>query len=121
MFAISHSSASKVNSLFGLHPSLGVYVFDATVSIVALVTATNNYQKEKQFRALEDKEEQKCVVVRNGGEQIILAEHVLVGDIMVIRTGDAIIADALFISGAGMHSRQMSSTWWVLFFCLPLV
>jgi len=91
---------------------------DAAVAIVALVTATNNYQKEKQFRALEDKEEQKCVVVRNGGEQIILAEDVLVGDIMVIKTGDAIIADALFISGAGMHSRQEMSTWWVLCCCL---
>ena len=28
----------------------------------------------------------------------------MVGDIMVIKTGDAIIADAIFISGAGMWS-----------------
>jgi P-type E1-E2 ATPase len=74
------------------------------VAIVSLVTATNNYQKEQQFRALEGKEEHRCVVVRNGGEQIILAEDVMVGDIMVIKTGDAIIADAIFISGAGMWS-----------------
>jgi len=80
------------------------------VAIVALVTATNNYQKEKQFRALEDKEEQKCVVVRNGGEQIILAEDVLVGDIMVIKTGDAIIADALFISGADLAMDEAALT-----------
>ena len=37
-----------------------------SVFIVTMVTATNNHEKELQFRAIEDKQEEFCTVVRNG-------------------------------------------------------
>jgi magnesium-transporting ATPase (P-type) len=49
------------------------------VAIVTTVTASNNLQKEKQFRAIEEKEKEVCVVVRNNTEMEIIADDVVVG------------------------------------------
>ncbi len=44
-----------------------------------LVTASNNYQKERQFRAIEEKEKEFCTVVRNNVETVLVADEVVVG------------------------------------------
>lgn len=60
------------------------------VLIIVLVTATNDYGKEHQFRALQTKvrEEQKISVIRNGEVGMIPVHQLLVGDICLIKYGE---------------------------------
>ena len=55
----------------------------ASVIVVVLVTAFNDYTKEKQFRGLKNriKEEQKFSVIRGGTVQQINVAEIVVGDI----------------------------------------
>lgn len=79
----------------------GVAIFIAVI-IVALVTSINEYQKEKQFRALNDvKNDKKVKVVRGGLESEVSIYDLMVGDVVNLNTGDGIPADGLFIAGHG--------------------
>ncbi|KDO33671.1 calcium-translocating P-type ATPase [Saprolegnia parasitica CBS 223.65] len=66
------------------------------VLIVTLVTAINDYQKEKQFRALNAvKEDEKIKVIRNGVPAEVSKFNLLVGDIVRVDLGDILPADGL--------------------------
>ncbi len=57
----------------------------ATVAIVAVVTAANDYAKDKQFRALEqEKDNDFVIVLRNGEVQQIQVFDLVVGDIVCL-------------------------------------
>lgn len=76
----------------------GVGIFIA-VFVVVLVTAGNNYSKDKQFRGLQSsvKKEQKVSVVRRGENQQILTADLVVGDICMIKYGDMLPADGIIL------------------------
>ena len=79
----------------------GVAIFVA-VLIVALVSSVNNFQKELQFRKLNDVKNDKSVKVIRAGKELELSIYgILVGDIVKLETGDAIPTDGLFVSGHG--------------------
>lgn len=83
----------------------GVAIFMAVV-IVATVTSVNEYQKEQQFRKLNDIKNNKPIkVVRGSKEEEISVYDVLVGDVIKLETGDAIPCDGLYISGHGTPDR----------------
>ncbi|KAJ0392063.1 hypothetical protein P43SY_005455 [Pythium insidiosum] len=66
------------------------------VFIVTVVTAINDYQKEKQFRALNAvKEDEKIKVIRNGVPTEVSKFNLLVGDIVRVDLGDIIPADGI--------------------------
>ncbi|OQR84323.1 P-type ATPase (P-ATPase) Superfamily [Achlya hypogyna] len=66
------------------------------VLIVTLVTALNDYQKEKQFRALNAvKEDEKIKVLRNGVPSEVSKFSLVVGDIVRVEVGDILPADGL--------------------------
>ncbi|KAG7398750.1 hypothetical protein PHYBOEH_010493 [Phytophthora boehmeriae] len=66
------------------------------VVVVTLVTATNDYQKEAQFRALNAvKEDEKIKVIRNGQPAEVSKWSLLVGDIVRVDLGDIIPADGM--------------------------
>ncbi len=70
------------------------------VSVVVLVTAGNNWQKERQFQALEQVQSKSCVrAVRNGKEMQLPVEDVVVGDVLMLETGDILCADGVLIRG----------------------
>lgn len=48
------------------------------VAIVTLVSASNNYQKERQFRAIEEKEKERCALKRGGVEMEAIADDVTI-------------------------------------------
>lgn len=71
-----------------------------TICIVATVTAVNDYSKEKQFQKLNAQKNDRVIkVVRDNEIQEISVHEVVVGDLCVVQTGDAIPADGIFISG----------------------
>jgi Ca2+-transporting ATPase len=72
------------------------------VAILIIVTfdSLNNWQKERKFRALNEKKESHLVkVIRDGIEQQIHTHQVVVGDVMLLEPGDVIPCDGVFLSG----------------------
>ncbi|KAL0021452.1 hypothetical protein WJX79_002597 [Trebouxia sp. C0005] len=70
------------------------------VAVVVLVTATNDYQKEKQFKELNKASEGgQVTVLRDAEVQDISIFDLLVGDVMLFETGDIMPADAVIITG----------------------
>ncbi|KAJ6231027.1 cation transporting atpase [Anaeramoeba flamelloides] len=91
------------------------------VLIVSLVTAINDYQKEKQFRALNGvKENIDVTLFRQTSKDAEIGEEVQVsvyeincGDILVLKGGDKIPADALLfteIQGGDLRINEASVT-----------
>lgn len=81
------------------------------VAIVVLVTATNDYEKEKQFRKLNAKKDMKNIKVLRGGEKTeVVVFDLVVGDVVLIDTGDIFTADGLFISGHNLLVDESSAT-----------
>lgn len=61
------------------------------MTIVVLVNASNDYQKEKQFRKLNAKKEDRVIkVIRNSVSVQISIFDILVGDIVLLEPGDVI-------------------------------
>jgi magnesium-transporting ATPase (P-type) len=69
------------------------------VVLVVLVTAANDYAKQKQFRRLNASVEARDVTVRRDSViQVIPIRELLVGDILIVRTGDLIPVDGLLVN-----------------------
>ena len=83
----------------------------AAVVIVSFVTAINDYSKEIQFRKLNKVKENKSVrVLRNGHPATIGAFDLVVGDVVILDTGDAIPADGALIEGFNLAINQSALT-----------
>lgn len=69
----------------------GVAILGA-VSVVVLVTAFNDYQKEKQFRGLQSKieHEHQFSVIRGGQDKNIPVGEMVVGDIAQVKYGECV-------------------------------
>ncbi len=66
------------------------------VVIVAIVTATNNYNKEQQFRKLNSvKDDINITVIRKGTVMSVNTKEIVVGDVVQLNTGDKIPADGM--------------------------
>lgn len=75
----------------------GFSIFMA-IFIVILVTSINNYLNHRQFKALHAISSANYVNVRRGGEIVsIKAENLLVGDIVMLYSGDHIPADGIIM------------------------
>lgn len=98
---------------FGENPKIewieGAAIFLA-VWIVIIVTAVNDYVKEKQFANLYAQEEKSCSVIRNGKLQRLSVADLVVGDILSLETGDEVPADALILTHQSLRLDESSLT-----------
>ncbi|KAM4740731.1 plasma membrane calcium-transporting ATPase 3-like isoform 3-T5 [Anableps anableps] len=83
-----------------------------SVIIVVLVTAFNDWSKEKQFRGLQSRieQEQKFTVIRKGQVIQIPVAEIVVGDIAQIKYGDLLPADGILIQGNDLKLDESSLT-----------
>ncbi|KAM3844128.1 plasma membrane calcium-transporting ATPase 3 isoform 3-T3 [Vipera latastei] len=83
-----------------------------SVICVVLVTAFNDWSKEKQFRGLQSRieQEQKFTVIRNGQQVQIPVAELVVGDIAQIKYGDLLPADGALIQGNDLKIDESSLT-----------
>uniref|UniRef100_A0A8C1Z0P6 Calcium-transporting ATPase n=1 Tax=Cyprinus carpio TaxID=7962 RepID=A0A8C1Z0P6_CYPCA len=83
-----------------------------SVFCVVLVTAFNDWSKEKQFRGLQSRieQEQRFAVVRNGTVIQIPVAEIVVGDIAQIKYGDLLPADGVLIQGNDLKIDESSLT-----------
>ncbi|XP_077133407.1 plasma membrane calcium-transporting ATPase 2 isoform X14 [Ranitomeya variabilis] len=83
-----------------------------SVVCVVLVTAFNDWSKEKQFRGLQSRieQEQKFTVVRAAQVIQIPVAELVVGDIAQVKYGDLLPADGVFIQGNDLKIDESSLT-----------
>ncbi|XP_074872781.1 plasma membrane calcium-transporting ATPase 3 isoform X2 [Carettochelys insculpta] len=83
-----------------------------SVICVVLVTAFNDWSKEKQFRGLQSRieQEQKFTVLRSGEQSQIPVADLVVGDIAQIKYGDLLPADGILIQGNDLKIDESSLT-----------
>ncbi|KAM9005814.1 plasma membrane calcium-transporting ATPase 4 isoform X1 [Sarcophilus harrisii] len=83
-----------------------------SVAIVVLVTAFNDWSKEKQFRGLQSRieQEQKFSIIRNGQIIQLPVIEIVVGDIAQIKYGDLLPADGVLIQGNDLKIDESSLT-----------
>ena len=82
------------------------------VMIVSLVTAVNDYEKEKQFRSLQGKieSEHKIAVIRNGQQLQIVTKELVVGDLCQLKYGDVVPADGIIVQNNDLKIDESSLT-----------
>uniref|UniRef100_A0A3P8YCZ9 P-type Ca(2+) transporter n=1 Tax=Esox lucius TaxID=8010 RepID=A0A3P8YCZ9_ESOLU len=83
-----------------------------SVVCVVLVTAFNDWSKEKQFRGLQSRieQEQRFAVVRNGTVIQIPVAEMVVGDVAQVKYGDLLPADGILIQGNDLKIDESSLT-----------
>ena len=85
------------------------YPISCTLTLFSkvVVGSLNNQQKERQFRILDDKKEERGVkVIRSGIERVIDVKELLVGDIALLEPGEIIPCDGVFISGHNVRCDE---------------
>ncbi|KAK1723208.1 calcium-translocating P-type ATPase [Colletotrichum acutatum] len=81
------------------------------ITIVVVVGSLNDWQKERQFRKLNQKKEDRIVKVIRSGKPANLSVHdILVGDVMLLEQGDIIPVDGVFIDGHNVSCDESSAT-----------
>ncbi|XP_058619353.1 plasma membrane calcium-transporting ATPase 3b isoform X7 [Onychostoma macrolepis] len=83
-----------------------------SVICVVLVTAFNDWSKEKQFRGLQSRIEleQRFAVVRNGNVIQIPVAEMVVGDMAQVKYGDLLPADGVLVQGNDLKIDESSLT-----------
>jgi Ca2+-transporting ATPase len=82
----------------------------AVIFINAIFTFVQEYKAEKATEALQKLLPPKATVIRDGSEQEIEATQLVPGDLMILREGDHISADARLISSADMRTNNSALT-----------
>nr|CAI38970.1 PMCA20 [Paramecium tetraurelia] len=88
----------------------GMAIFIAVIIIVS-VTAGNNYVKDQQFRKLNAIAENRNVNVKRGGKIVSTNIYELVvGDIMIVDTGEKLPVDGVVIESSDLKADESSIT-----------
>jgi len=92
----------------GWHDGVAILI---AISICIFVSSYNDYSQSLQFRALNaDKRNIKVQVLREGRRQHVSVFDLVVGDIVVLATGDSIPADGLLLEGQSMVVDESAMT-----------
>lgn len=97
----------------------GFAIFVA-VFLIVTVTATNNYLRDQQFQKLNNKREQRDVSVIRGGQVVQLSVFdLLVGDIMLVETGENLPVDGICIKANSIQSLTIVNSYQILLLMNP--
>lgn len=83
------------------------------VALVVIVTVLNDLKKEREFQKLNDQAEagKKITVIRNGEElDHMKLEDVLVGDVILLKSGMEIAGDGILVQGYTLTLDESSMT-----------
>ena len=76
-----------------------------------MVGSLNDWQKERQFRILNDRKEERGVkVIRCGIERVVDVKELLVGDIALLEPGEVVPCDGIFITGHNVRCNESGAT-----------
>lgn len=103
--------ASKVSEEEEHHGWIEGLAILISVIVVVIVTAFNDYSKERQFRGLQNRieGEHKFSVIRSGEARNISVGDIVVGDICQIKYGDLLPADGILIQSNDLKVNDFLS------------
>ena len=79
--------------------------------VQVMVGSVNDWQKERQFRVLNNKKEEQGVkVIRNGIEIVVGIHKVVVGDIALFKPGEIVPCNSVFLSGHNVKCDESGPT-----------
>ncbi|BDA43546.1 probable calcium-transporting ATPase 11, plasma membrane-t [Coccomyxa sp. Obi] len=88
----------------------GVAIWVAVI-VVSFVATGNDYQKDLQFRKINSQKNSiEVAVVRGGKQAMVKNTDIVVGDIMLLNTGDKIVADGIVTDSHGLVIDEASLT-----------
>ncbi|KAF9407184.1 hypothetical protein BGZ94_002802, partial [Podila epigama] len=83
----------------------------AAVAAVVFTNAINDYQKERQFRKLNAKKDDRCVkLLRDGREQEVNIKEIQVGDVLLMEPGDLLAVDGIILKSHNITCDESSAT-----------
>jgi Ca2+-transporting ATPase len=105
MFGVNHKSGEpKIEWIEGV-------AIIAAISIVVVVGAANDWQKERQFVKLNAKKDDRTIkVIRSGKLREISVYDIFVGDLVNLEPGDMIPVDGILVQGYGVKCDESSAT-----------
>lgn len=81
------------------------------IIIVVMVGSVNDWQKERQFKKLNEKREDRTVkVIRGGKEMQINVKDTVVGDIYLLEPGEIAPVDGVFLRGHNVRCDESGAT-----------
>jgi P-type Ca2+ transporter type 2C len=82
-----------------------------TVLVIASIGTYNDYKQELAFHKLNSKNDEYLVkVIRDGEEQQISNKEIVVGDLIVLESGDKVPADGYFVSANALGVDESALT-----------
>eukprot|EP00298_Acanthocystis_sp_HF-20_P016872 c21613_g1_i2.p1 GENE.c21613_g1_i2~~c21613_g1_i2.p1 ORF type:complete len:1012 (-),score=428.22 c21613_g1_i2:233-3268(-) len=82
-----------------------------TVLVVVLVASINDYQKERQFRDLNKKKNDIPIkVIRRGKRHQLSINEIMVGDLILLETGDSIPCDGVLCDSSDLKINESNLT-----------
>ncbi|CAO0790967.1 unnamed protein product [Mucor circinelloides] len=98
------------NRIAGVKWVEGVAIIVA-ILIVVLVGSINDFQKEKQFRKLNAKKDDRVVKATRDGQTVQISVYdIQVGDVLFLEPGDIVAADGIFIEGHNVRCDESAAT-----------
>ncbi|OMJ88678.1 hypothetical protein SteCoe_9296 [Stentor coeruleus] len=107
--------ASLIIGATGEHPSYGWvegFAILLVVFIIVMVSSTMNYSKQNKFKELQQihKNRAGISIIRDGEKQFLHPEEVLVGDIIMLATGDIIPCDGIVLQSHSLLVNEAALT-----------
>ncbi len=89
-----------VVAFLGFTDWLEVIGITISVALVTLISTKTAMVSDKSFRELkEETSHEECKVLRNGGVEIIDINDIVVGDLIILQSGEKIFADGCLVDG----------------------
>ncbi len=99
MFALLIGAAGVYFLLGDLQEAI---VLTASIGVIVLITLWQERKSERALEALRDLSSPRALVVRDGVQQRIAGRDVVPGDLVLLREGDRVPADALVIEASDL-------------------
>jgi len=90
------------------------------ILIIVLIRLLNDWQKEKQFKVLNEKREEhvvvicngeeQMIVIRDGEEQMIVIHSVVLGDVVLFEPSEIVPCDGIFLLGHNVWCDESGAT-----------
>ena len=106
-------AAAAVSGIVGVMHGEGItdaIIILAIIIINAFIGVFQEAKAESALDALEKMSAPHCKVVRNGEVQVIRSRELVVGDIVVIETGDSVPADLRLIEAVNLKIQEAALT-----------
>ncbi|MHA2017699.1 MAG: cation-translocating P-type ATPase [Promethearchaeota archaeon] len=87
-----------------------IYITLAIVGLNSIVAVIQQARATKKLKALKDLAAPTTNVIRNGQREQILTKNVVIGDLLLLNTGDRVPADARLIEATNLEVNESSLT-----------